>query len=73
VGCGRDHTVRELAEIIRRVVGFEGGVTWDGSRPDGMARKLLDVSRLSGLGWRAQIDLIEGIGRTYDWYCDRSR
>jgi len=73
VGCGQDHTIRELAAIVSRVVGFEGGVAWDASRPDGMARKLLDVSRLSGLGWRPQIDLVEGIKRTYEWYCSQVR
>jgi GDP-L-fucose synthase len=71
VGCGRDHTIRELAEIVSRAVGFEGDVAWDASRPDGMTRKLLDVSRLSGLGWRPQIELVEGIGRTYAGYCSQ--
>jgi GDP-L-fucose synthase len=73
VGCGRDHTVRELAEIISGVVGFKGSITWDASRPDGMGRKLLDVSRLSGLGWRPQVELVEGIKRTYAWYGSQVR
>jgi GDP-L-fucose synthase len=73
VGCGEDHTIRELAAIVSRVKGFEGRVVWDASRPDGMALKLLDVSRLSGLGWRPQIDLVEGIKRTYKWYCSQVR
>jgi GDP-L-fucose synthase len=68
VGCGRDNSIRELSEIIRKVVGFEGEITWDSSQPDGMPQKLLDVSRLSGLGWGRQIDLVDGIRRTYDWY-----
>jgi GDP-L-fucose synthase len=68
VGCGKDHTIRELAEMIRAAVRFEGDVAWDSSRPDGMPRKLLDVSRLAGLGWRPQIDLAAGIGRAYEWY-----
>jgi GDP-L-fucose synthase len=68
VGCGTDNTVYELAAIVRKVVGFEGDVTWDSSRPDGMPRKLLDVSRLSGLHWSPQIDLVDGIGRAYEWY-----
>jgi len=73
VGCGQDHTIRELAAIISRVVGFEGNATWDASRPDGMSRKLLDVSRLSGLGWRPRVELIEGIRRTYEWYLGQAR
>jgi GDP-L-fucose synthase len=73
VGCGQDHTVRELAEIISGVVGFEGNITWDASRPDGMGRKLLDVSRLSGLGWRPQVELVEGIKRAYAWYGSQVR
>ncbi|RPJ11473.1 MAG: GDP-L-fucose synthase [Deltaproteobacteria bacterium] len=68
IGCGKDHTIRELAEIIRNAVGFEGCVAWDSSRPDGMPQKLLDLSRLSGLGWSPQIDLVDGIRITYDWY-----
>lgn len=71
VGCGGDHTIRELAEIIRKVLGYEGEVVWDASKPDGMPRKLLDVSRLAGLGWRPQIDLADGIGRAYEWYRSR--
>jgi GDP-L-fucose synthase len=68
VGCGQDQTIRELAAIISRVVGFEGNISWDASRPDGMGRKLLDVSRLSALGWRPQVELADGIQRTYAWY-----
>lgn len=68
VGCGRDRTVRELAEIVRAAVGCEREVDWDPSRPDGMPRKLIDVSRLSGFGWRPRIDLAAGIGETYEWY-----
>jgi GDP-L-fucose synthase len=71
VGCGKDNTIRELAEIIRKAVGFEGAVSWDSSRPDGMPQKLLDISRLSGLGWRPQVDLLEGIGHAYEWYRSR--
>ena len=68
MGCGKDNSIRELAAIIRKAVGFEGEVAWDSSRPDGMPQKLLDVSRLSGLGWSPQIDLVDGIRLTYDWY-----
>jgi GDP-L-fucose synthase len=68
VGCGRDLTIRELAELIARVVGFRGRFEFDPSRPDGTPRKLLDVSRLSALGWRPRVDLETGIARTHAWY-----
>ena len=67
-GVGTDITIRELAQLICRVTGFEGRLKFDTSKPDGMPRKLLDVSRLSGLGWRARIGLEEGIADTYRWF-----
>jgi GDP-L-fucose synthase len=72
VGCSQDKSIRELVEIIGKVVGFEGEVSWDPSRPDGMPKKLLDVSRLTELGWRPKIDLFDGISRVYDWYRSRT-
>jgi GDP-L-fucose synthase len=68
VGCGEDVTVRELAELICEIVGFKGGLTFDTTKPDGTPRKLLDVSRLRGLGWEPQIPLRRGIRETYDWF-----
>lgn len=68
VGTGVDTTIRELAELIARVVGFQGGLQFDASKPDGTPRKLLDVSRLRRLGWSSRISLEEGIRRDYDWY-----
>jgi GDP-L-fucose synthase len=68
VGVGTDVTIRELAELICRVTGFEGRLKFDASKPDGMPQKLLDVSRLSSLGWRARIGLEEGIADTYRWF-----
>lgn len=68
VGCGEDVSIRELAELVARVVGFGGRVEFDASKPDGTPRKLLNVSRLTGLGWRPQISLEEGVRSTYDWY-----
>jgi GDP-L-fucose synthase len=68
VGVGDDVTIRELAETIRDVVGFRGDLTWDTSKPDGTPRKLLDVSRLHGLGWKAKIGLRQGVEQTYAWY-----
>jgi GDP-L-fucose synthase len=53
------------------VVGYEGEVVWDGSRPDGTPRKLLDVSRMKGMGWRPRIDLSTGMKETYAWYCSQ--
>jgi nucleoside-diphosphate-sugar epimerase len=72
VGCGRDHTIRELAAMVGKAVGFEGEVDWDSSRPDGMPRKLLDVSRLTRLSWVPSIDLDEGLRSTYQWYCTQA-
>jgi GDP-L-fucose synthase len=68
VGCGKDNSIRELATIIGKAVGFDGEIAWDPSRPDGMPQKRLDVTRITQLGWRPQIDLFDGIGRVYDWY-----
>jgi GDP-L-fucose synthase len=68
VGTGRDLTIRELAETVAYVVGFEGRTTWDTSKPDGMDQKLMDVSMLTELGWKAQISLSDGLASTVDWY-----
>lgn len=70
IGTGEDVTIKELAELIRRTVGYKGKVVWDATKPDGMPRKLLDVSRLHGLGWKHQIDLPRGIEMTYRWYLE---
>jgi len=68
VGCGVDISVRELAELICDVVGFDGELAWDATKPDGTPRKLLDVTKLTNLGWRPTIPLRDGIARTYDWF-----
>jgi GDP-L-fucose synthase len=68
VGCGEDLTIRELADIVQRTVGYEGPVLWDDSRPDGTPRKLMDVTRIRSLGWAPEVGLEDGIRRTYDWY-----
>ena len=68
VGVGEDVSIRELAELVRRVVGFDGRIDWDSSKPDGTPRKLLDVSKLHALGWRARIPFEEGVRSTYAWY-----
>jgi GDP-L-fucose synthase len=66
IGTGEDVTIRELAETVMEVVGFEGRITFDASKPDGTPRKLLDVSRLASLGWTAKTSLREGIRLAYE-------
>jgi len=68
VGSGTDVTIRELAETVARVTGFRGRLVFDATRPDGAPRKLMDVSRLTRLGWRASIGLEQGIRDTYAWF-----
>ncbi len=68
VGTGIDTTIREMAETMKRVVGFAGELKFDTSKPDGAPRKLIDVSRLSAMGWHYQTGLEEGLKRTYSWY-----
>jgi len=73
VGCGEDVTIRELAETVRDVIGYEGELVFDSSRPDGTPRKLLDVSRLAAMGWRARVPLSEGIALAYRDFLKRMR
>lgn len=68
LGTGQDLTIKELAELLKEITGFTGNLKWDATKPDGTPQKLLDVSRLSSLGWRAKIDLKAGIEQTYQWY-----
>jgi GDP-L-fucose synthase len=68
IGCGHDVTIKELAELVRDVVGFAGDLVWDAAKPDGTPRKLLDVSRLEALGWRPSVDLAAGIRAAYEDY-----
>ncbi|MFD5986423.1 GDP-L-fucose synthase family protein [Streptomyces cyaneofuscatus] len=68
IGCGEDLTIRELAATIAEVTGYQGRIGWDTSKPDGTPRKLLDVSRLTSLGFKPQIPLRDGIARTYAWW-----
>jgi len=70
IGWGKDVSIRELAEMIRDIVGFNGELEFDASKPDGTPRKLLDVTRLNGLGWTPTISLQEGIASTYRWFLD---
>jgi len=68
IGVGKDLSIKELAELIQKVVGFQGAIQWDSSKPDGTPRKLLDVSRVKALGWEPTIKLEDGIASTYKWY-----
>ena len=68
VGCGEDLRIRDLADLVKKVTGYSGEIVWDSSKPDGTPRKLLDVSRLSKLGWKARIGLEEGLRSTYGWW-----
>ena len=68
IGCGEDVTIRELAELVCEVVGFDGKLVWDKTKPDGTPRKLLDVTRIRKLGWQPTISLRKGIAQTYEWF-----
>jgi GDP-L-fucose synthase len=70
VGLGDDMPIKELAETVASVVGFEGTIEWDTSKPDGMPRKLLDTTRINDLGWFPSIKLREGLTSTYEWYVE---
>ncbi len=71
VGTGTDITIKNLAEIVKKIVEFEGEILWDSTKPDGVPRKLLDVSKINSLGWKHKIELEEGIRSTYKWYLQK--
>jgi GDP-L-fucose synthase len=71
VGTGKDVTIREIAETMKEVVGFKGNLTFDTTKPDGSPRKLINVSRLSNMGWKYNIDLKDGLKKTYNWYLSK--
>lgn len=73
IGVGEDVTIRELAETIREVVGFEGELMFDTSKPDGTPRKLVDTSKINGLGWSADVGLQDGVHRAYNWYLENMK
>ena len=68
IGTGRDATIRAIAGLVAEAVGYRGATQWDTSKPDGTPQKLLDVTKLAEAGWRASIDLREGLQSTIDWY-----
>ena len=70
VGTGEDISIQELANTVKQVVGYQGQIVWDTTKPDGTPRKLLDVSKINTLGWKAKTNLVEGIQQTYQWYLD---
>ena len=70
VGSGKDITIKELAETIQKVTGHQGTIVWDASKPDGTPRKLMDVSKMTAVGWTSHIGLKEGIEKTYHWYLE---
>lgn len=73
VGYGSDITIRELVELVAEVVGYQGRIVWDASKPDGSPRKLLDTSRINQLGWKPRISLKEGLARTYQSFLEEQR
>ena len=68
VGTGNDLTIKELAEKVKKIVGFNGEIVWDNTKPDGTPKKLLDISRMKKLGWEPKTGIEEGIRKAYDWY-----
>lgn len=68
VGTGIEHTIGQVAEMVRKAVGFDGEIRWDSTKPDGTMRKLCDVTRLHNLGWRHSVEIEDGVGRLYQWY-----
>jgi len=68
IGCGSDLSISDLANLVAEIVGYDGKIKYDSSKPDGTPQKLLDITRLKGLGWSPSVSLEDGIKRTYDWY-----
>lgn len=73
IGTGKDLTILELAKLIAEIIGFEGKIVHDSTKPDGTPRKLLDVSRINSLGWKYKTELKEGIVKTYNWFLNKSK
>jgi GDP-L-fucose synthase len=71
VGCGKDQTIKELAEMIQDVVGYKGHLKFDSTRPDGTPQKILDISKINSLGWKPMISLREGLKQVYQWYTEQ--
>jgi GDP-L-fucose synthase len=71
IGTGKDISIKELAETIKKIIGFKGDLIFNTNKPDGTMRKLTDVSKLNKLGWKHTVELEEGIKLVYDWYIDK--
>lgn len=72
VGTGVDLTIKELAQMIQEIVGHKGDIIWDDTKPDGTPRKVMDISKMHALGWKHQVDLEQGIKKTYGWFLENS-
>lgn len=72
IGSGKDQTIKELAVLVKEIIGFEGDLIFDDTKPDGTPRKLLDVNRLNNIGWQANIELKEGVAKVYQWYATQT-
>ncbi len=68
IGLGEDYSIRELTEVVRDIVGYQGDILFDTSKPDGVPQKLLDMSKLHSMGWKAPMPLKRGLTMAYDWY-----
>ena len=69
IGTGKDISIADLALLIKDIVGFRGRINFDTEKPDGTPRKVVDVSRLNSMGWKAKTSLMDGIEKTYSWFC----
>jgi GDP-L-fucose synthase len=72
IGVGEDLSIAELADMVRGIVGFEGEIEYDAAKPDGTPRKLVDTTKINGLGWKASIGLCDGIEATYSWFLENA-
>jgi GDP-L-fucose synthase len=70
IGSGKEYTIKELAEIVAKVIGYTGNIIWDTTKPNGTPRRKLDTSKLDGIGWSASIDLVAGVDDTYGWFLE---
>ncbi|NFO47809.1 GDP-L-fucose synthase [Clostridium botulinum] len=70
IGTGEEITIRELSELVKKIIGYEGKIVWDSSKPDGTPRKLLDVSRLENAGWQYKVNLEDGVKMAYEWFLE---
>jgi len=73
VGTGIDITIREMAEVMKQVVGYEGKLTFDAEKPDGAPRKMIDITKLKKMGWEYTVDLKDGLKKTYIWYLNQDK